>query len=108
MKALELIAKQNPLYVAGAIALTIAALYWFSRQAIKDTAAGAAAVGAAAAETIAGVATGDNAVTRGTPYEGTGIFGTLGAATNATLGGVPQSIGESLGSLAYRIFHGDE
>ncbi len=108
MKALELIAKQNPLYVAGAVALTIAAVYWFSRQAIKDAAAGVAVVGNAAAETIAGVATGSNAITEATPYEGAGIFGTYGAAVNATLGGVPQKLGEAASSWVYRLLHSDE
>lgn len=51
-------------------------------------AAGGAVVGAGV-----GIATGNNVVTAGTPYEGTGIFGTLGAATNDILGGAPAALG---------------
>lgn len=35
-------------------------------------------------------------VNKGTPYEGTGAVGTLGNLTNQILGGVPQSLGESI------------
>lgn len=34
----------------------------------------------------------------GTPYEGGGVVGTLGHATNAILGGVPQAVGEYISS----------
>jgi len=100
--------RQNPLVLAGAAVLVVGALYWFTRQAVKDVAAGVTAVGSAAAETIAGVATGDNAITRGTPYEGAGIFGTLGGVTNRVLGGVPQRAGEAIGGWVYRLLHSDE
>jgi|SRR5882672_3899165 len=109
--------KQNPLMLAGAGVLIIGGLYYFGKKAIVDTAAGVTAVVTAAAETIAGVATGDNAITRaatnaeGVPvsaYEGAGILGTLGAATNAVSGGVLASAGESLGGWVYDLLHGDE
>lgn len=66
----------------------------------KDVAAiGGAIKGGANAviDTASGIATGNNATTYGTPYEGTGIFGTLGAVTNDVLGGAPQAFGEWIG-----------
>ena len=66
------------------------------------TAAGAAANSVAAGVSGvvgagAGIATGNNVVTAGTPYEGAGIFGTLGASVNDILGGVPAGIGTWVG-----------
>lgn len=69
--------------------------------------AGRKAVGAAV-ETGAGIVTGDNAVTKGTPYEGAGILGTLGAVANEASGGVLQSWGEKLGAYTYEMLHPDE
>ncbi len=61
---------------------------------------------AAAADTAAGIVTGNNAVTESatnaagektTAYQGAGVAGTIGAATNAASGGVLASVGESIG-----------
>ncbi len=60
-----------------------------------------------AAETAVGVVTGDNALTRGTPYQDAGVLGTLGAAANAASGGHLQSIGEAIGGWVYDITHRD-
>ena len=49
--------------------------------------------------------TGDNSLTEGTPYAGAGVLGTVGAATNAVLGGVPQKIGEALGGWLFDLTH---
>jgi len=104
--------KQSPLMLAAGVVLVVGALYWFTKKAVADV----AAVGSAAAETIASVATGDNAITRaatnaeGVPvsaYEGAGILGTLGAATNAVSGGVLASTGEGLGGWVYDLLHSD-
>ena len=72
-------------------------LYFFGRQAKQ-------AIGAAA-DSVGGVVSGNNALTEGTPYEGWGIFGTLGAATNTTLGGVPEWIGSRVGGAIYDVVH---
>lgn len=61
----------------------------------------------AAVETAVGVVTGDNALTKGTPYQGAGVLGTLGAAANAASGGHLQSIGESLGGWIYDLTHAE-
>lgn len=61
----------------------------------------------AAVDAAVGVVTGDNALTRGTPYQGAGVLGTLGAATNAASGGHLQSIGEALGGWVYDLTHAD-
>ena len=61
-------------------------------------------------DTAGGIWTGDNAVTRAatnaagervTAYEGAGVLGTVGAATNAASGGVLASIGQWLGGKVY-------
>lgn len=61
----------------------------------------------AAVDTAAGALTGNNAITKNatnasgervTAYEGAGILGTLGAATNAVSGGTLASLGEKISS----------
>lgn len=37
-------------------------------------------------------------INKGTPYEGSGAVGTLANLTNQVLGGVPQALGDALGS----------
>jgi hypothetical protein len=64
---------------------------------------GKKAVGAAA-DVVTGTLTGNNAVTKDTPYEGAGVLGTLGAVTNAASGGTLQQIGESIGSKLFDWF----
>lgn len=49
------------------------------------------------AEGIGGIATGHNTITADTPYEGAGVFGTLGAASNEISGGLFSRVGEWLG-----------
>lgn len=51
-----------------------------------------------------GLLSGNNALTAGTDYAGTGIFGTLGAATNKVLGGAPDAVGNKIGSGLYGLF----
>jgi hypothetical protein len=60
-----------------------------------------------AAATAVGVVAGDNALTQGTPYQGAGVLGTLGAAANAASGGHLRSIGESLGGWVYDLTHSE-
>lgn len=55
-----------------------------------------------------GLLTGNNPVTQGArtdAYEGAGILGTMGAATDRILGGVPSKVGESLGGWLYDVFN---
>lgn len=42
---------------------------------------------------------------KGTAYEGSGIIGSLGNATNQVLGGAPAALGESIGGGLYDVFH---
>lgn len=59
-----------------------------------------------AAATFAGsLVTGNNALTQGTPYQGAGVAGTLGAATNVASGGALQSVGEWLGGSIFDLTH---
>lgn len=58
-----------------------------------------------AVDTVGGVLTGENELTEGTPYEGAGVLGSLGAATNAISGGALQSIGEWTGSALYDLLN---
>lgn len=84
--------------VGGAAVVGVGLLIWLGKKGVE-----------AAADTVEGVASGNNALTEGTPYEGAGILGTLGAGVNTLLGGVPESIGhsEALGDFVWWMF-GDE
>jgi hypothetical protein len=71
--------------------------------------------GQAAINTGTGLLTGNNAITENTTdfsgqpetaYEGKGVIGTLGAAANTASGGLFASIGNSIGSGLYNLFHG--
>jgi hypothetical protein len=86
--ALNNLSKQNPLMLAGGAALLVFVVYYLARKTITDVAKGAG-----------GIVSGNNALTEGTDYEGAGVLGTLGAATNTVLGGVPSMIGEWLGGV---------
>jgi len=69
---------------------------------------GATAAAAAAADYTGGLLTGNNAITaeaRTTAYQGAGILGTLGAATDAVSGGTLSRAGEWLGGKIYDITH---
>lgn len=87
---------ENALPLAVGAALLLGVVYFLIRKTVGDVAKGAA-----------GVLTGDNAITKNatnasgervTAYEGAGIFGTLGAATNAVSGGTLASLGEKISS----------
>jgi hypothetical protein len=57
---------------------------------------------------VGGLASGNNAITKSArtdAYQGAGILGTLGAATDQILGGVPSQIGEALGGWTYDLLH---
>lgn len=76
-------------YIAlGAVALLV--VYFVTKQAAKAAGAVASAAG--------GVLTGNNALTQGTPYQGAGVIGTLGAAANDVSGGTLQSVGDYIGN----------
>lgn len=78
------LAKAPPVQLAIGATLVLLAVYYILRKVLGDV---AGAVG--------GVLTGDNALTKGTPYEGAGVVATPAAAANVLLGGVPQKVGES-------------
>lgn len=73
----------------GGLALVAVALYLFAKGQAKEAAAAAG-----------GLVSGNNALTRGTVYEGAGIAGTLGAAANSASGGLLESFGSWLGGKA--------
>ncbi|HWI12109.1 MAG TPA: hypothetical protein VNU48_12325, partial [Burkholderiaceae bacterium] len=69
-----------------------------------------------AADAAAGLLTGNNAITENqtnaagektTAYQGAGVLGTMGAATNSASGGVFASWGEDLGGWFYGATHTD-
>lgn len=90
----------EPIEIAILLAVGAAAIY-FVLQAVRNTAAAAADSVAAGVGGVvgagAGIATGNNVVTAGTPYEGTGFVGTIAAAENSILGGAPAAFGNWLG-----------
>lgn len=83
-KLIETLAK-NALPIGIAIAAVLVVVAVIARKAVG-----------AAADTAAGLVTGENAITRGTAYEGAGVLGTLGAVANAASGGSLQTIGEKI------------
>src|SRR5581483_891681 len=83
--------KEGQWVVLGLVALVV--VYYVGKNVLG--AAGKAA--GAAIDTGAGVLTGNNAVTQGTEYQGTGVLGTLGAATDKVSGGLFSSIGDTIG-----------
>lgn len=85
------------LYLSGAVIGGLILLTWAGRKAVV-----------AAADAGAGIVTGENELTKGTPYEGAGVLGTVGAAANAASGGVFQEFGEWLGGKTYDLLHPDE
>lgn len=89
-------ALDNPLQLAFGIAVVLGVVYLLGRSAIKET---AGAVG--------GLVSGDNVITRGTPYQGAGIVGTLGAAANAASGGVLERAGSAIGGFLFDLFNED-
>jgi hypothetical protein len=71
--------------------------------------------GQKAASVGAGLVTGNNAITQSatdyggapeTAYEGAGLLGTAGAAADIASGGLLASLGNSIGSGLYDLFHG--
>lgn len=80
---------------AGVVAVVVLTLF-FKKQATE------------AVKGVGGLVSGDNALTRGTVYEGAGVAGTLGAATNAATGGLLETFGSWLGGKVYDVTHPDE
>lgn len=80
-------ALDNALPLAIGAAIIVGALYFLARKTASD-----------AAGAVGGVLSGDNALTEGTAYEGTGVVGTVGAAVNEVSGGTLQTIGETVSS----------
>jgi hypothetical protein len=82
--------KEGQWVVLGLLALVI--VYYVGKKVLG--AAGAAA--GAAASAAGGALSGNNSLTQGTPYQGAGALGTLGAATNTVSGGAFSSLGNWL------------
>jgi hypothetical protein len=72
----------------------------------------AAAISSSAGAVVdygSGLVTGNNGITstaRTTAYQGAGVFGTLGAATDAMFGGMLSQAGETIGGWVYDLTHG--
>lgn len=83
--------------VGGTLLGGLILLTWAGKKAVD-----------AAVDTGKGIATGNNALTKGTSYEGAGIVGTLGAAANEASGGFLEKLGSSIGGTLYDWIHPDE
>lgn len=94
-KAIEGLAA-DPVKLALGVGVVVLVVYLLGRQLVKD-------VGGA----VGGVVSGNNALTQGTPYQGAGIAGTLGAGANAASGGTLQTVGEKIGGWLYDWFNED-
>ncbi len=86
--AINNLSKQNPLLLAAGAALLVYVVYMLARKTVTDVVKGAG-----------GLLTGNNAITEGTSYEGAGVLGTLGAATNAITGGAGEAVGGWIAGL---------
>jgi hypothetical protein len=93
-------AAAQPIQFAIGAGIVVGLAYFVLRHAV-----GAAAK--TAVDAVGGIASGNNALTLGTPYEDKGIVGTLAGAANRASGGSLQSIGEALGGWVYDITHRD-
>lgn len=74
----------------------------------SDVWSGAQEVAHHTADTITGLATGNNAITqsaRTTAYQGAGVLGTLGATFDHLSGGNLSQFGEWLGGKTYDLFN---
>lgn len=58
-----------------------------------------------AADTVGGAVSGNNAVTRGTVYEGAGVAGTVGAVANTASGGLLEDVGSWIGGKIFDWTH---
>lgn len=104
------IAKEAEIVVAvGAVGL-VAFFAYEIVQLLRTTAAAAEEVG----KQTVGLVTGDNVITQNqhnfdgtaqTAYQGAGIAGTLGAATNSVSGGALSSVGEYIGGKIFDWTH---
>jgi hypothetical protein len=82
----------NPVQLALGAAIVLGVVYVLGRKTLTD--AGGA---------VAGAVSGNNAATRGTPYEGAGVLGTMGAVVNDASGGLFQQWGEAIGGWVYDV-----
>lgn len=90
--------KQDPIKLAFGAVIVIAFVYYLTRKTVSDVVEGAG-----------GIVSGNNALTKGTVYEGGGVlFGTVGAAVNSATGGAGVAVGEKLGNWAYDFTHTDD
>lgn len=80
----------------GAAALVAAGLFLFAKGQLKQAAG-------AVTGTVGGTLSGNNAITKGTAYEGKGIAGTLGGAVDKVTGGLTSAVGGWLGSWWYDV-----
>ena len=95
----------GPAGYAIAIAVGGIVLYALYSKAKTD----ALAAGQAVAGAVGGASPLQNSTnadgSRQTAYQGKGLLGTLGATVNNLLGGVPSSIGQSIGGGLYDFFN---
>lgn len=95
-----------PVYIAAGVVAVIALF------AIREIGSAAWSAGSElvdkTVDLASGALTGNNAITQGartTAYQGAGVVGTLGAATDRTLGGAPSRVGETIGIWLYDLTH---
>lgn len=81
------LSKQSPLMLAAGAALLIGVAYFLARKTVKDVAGVAG-----------GLVTGNNAITKDTPYEGQGVVGTLAGTINSALPFL-DNVGSWIGGL---------
>lgn len=118
---LERVAGNQPLLLGGAVLAVVLIVVIMRAARAGAELAGQAGTAVAngvieLADVTGGALTGNNMMTeratnaageRTTAYEGAGVLGTVGAATNAVSGGVLSSVGEWMGAKAFEIFGPD-
>lgn len=88
-------ALKNPVQLALGAAVVLGVVYFLGRKTVTDVASAGA-----------GLVTGNNAITRGTSYEGAGVLGTIGGATNRAVP-ILDDFGGWLGRTVYDWTHTD-
>ncbi len=84
---------QGAIFLATAAVVAVGLVIFLKRQAAE------------VAQAAGGIVTGNNAITKGTAYEGGGVAGTAGAVVNAASGGVLEDVGSWIGESVFGWTH---
>lgn len=93
MTTATLVSDKQLLIIGGVAVVGTVLLIW-----------GVSRFGGAVVDTAGGILSGNNSLTDGTAYEGAGVVGTVGAATNTISGGFLGELGSDLSLALFDLF----